>query len=122
MAERGSMVIRPSYKQKCVVGFAPFCPSRVLATACVGAVCRRGVAGVAAAPTRRGLSVVRAVSSVANGFACVVCCGDRFPVAAVKELLRGVLRDALTEKQSYSTETSKEIADTIKNRLKGALA
>lgn len=38
----------------------------------------------------------------------------------MKEILKSVLKERLgTEKSAYSTETSKEIADTIKARLKG---
>ncbi len=47
-------------------------------------------------------------------------CLPRFPVPAVKELMKTVLREKLTDKAVYSTETSKEIADEIKARLKGA--
>lgn len=44
----------------------------------------------------------------------------RFPVGEVKELIRQVLREHLAEKQTFGSETSKEIADEIKNKLKGA--
>ena len=54
-------------------------------------------------------------STLPLGAAC-----SRFPVGEVKELIRQVLREHLAEKQTFGSETSKEIADEIKNKLKGA--
>ena len=40
---------------------------------------------------------------------------------AAKEIMKAVLREKLADKATYSTETSKEVADEIKMRLKGSV-
>lgn len=43
----------------------------------------------------------------------------RFPVAIVKEIIRSTLKESLNNPElKYTTETSKSIADHIKNKLK----
>ena len=55
--------------------------------------------------------------------ACVPHVGldaSRFPVGIVKEVMKSVLKQKLAG-TSYNTEVTKEIAEIIRNKLKGAL-
>lgn len=48
----------------------------------------------------------------------VPCRANRFPVGIVKEVMKGVLKQKLSG-TSYNTEVTKEIAEVIRNKLKG---
>lgn len=43
----------------------------------------------------------------------------RFPVSTVKEIIRSTLKEKLSDAK-YATEGTKELADLIKTKLKGA--